>query len=273
MGIAEDSAADYTAMMQLGYSTIRLAVLARNTGNVSVAISELWPLATTLEGRLVRETVDLGSLRLLALARLELGICLGHVLPRRKLNVVMQWTGRALRMAEQVGDTALHVQALRAHGNELRKAGRLGSAMRHLSHALDLANVDERPLVLIALARAARNEHVFRHTVVTLRHENECSTSPLSQRIIDEVTIRGLLAQGRVTETAPLLDELWEKNHNDSPQWRLIEQITFAGALRALGHRDLAEHELLHAEDTATYLRLPQQRERAQHLRRQLPEN
>ena len=63
------------------------------------------------------------AMRLLAQARVSLGVALGHLLPEERLATAARWTGRALRIARDLGDGELLAFVLRMHGNELRKSG------------------------------------------------------------------------------------------------------------------------------------------------------
>ncbi len=84
-----------------GESTIRLAVLARQSGHGTEAINELWPLVARLEARAAEGHIERDVLRLLAQARAELGVSLGYVLPEERLTSAARWTGRALWLAER----------------------------------------------------------------------------------------------------------------------------------------------------------------------------
>ncbi|WP_228809395.1 hypothetical protein [Nocardia farcinica] len=68
-----------------------------------------------------------GSLILLAQARVALGVSLGTVLPEERLASAARWTGQAVEIAAHLDDPVFHALTLRMHGNELRKAGRMGA--------------------------------------------------------------------------------------------------------------------------------------------------
>ena len=59
-------------------------------------------------------------------ARVPFGVALGHLLPEERLATAARWTGRALRIAWDLGDRRLLAFVLRMHGNELREADRTG---------------------------------------------------------------------------------------------------------------------------------------------------
>lgn len=142
-------------MLQFGESTIRLAVIARQSGHGAEAVNELWPLVTRLEGRVADGYLERDVMLLLARARAELGVSLGYVLPEERLVSAARWTGRALRLAVQLDDQDLLAFALRVHGNELRKVDRPGAAVARLRHAVDLATTADRAAATVQLARAA----------------------------------------------------------------------------------------------------------------------
>ncbi len=85
IGVSDPEDADFTAMLQFGESTIRLAVIARQSGHGAEAVNELWPLVTRLERRLADGHVEHDVLVLLTRARAELGVSLGYVLPEERL--------------------------------------------------------------------------------------------------------------------------------------------------------------------------------------------
>jgi hypothetical protein len=96
LGIAGPDDADFTAMVALGTSVIRLADIARHGGRAADAASELWPLITRLEARIATGHTEPEVMRLLAQARVSFGVTLGHLLPEARLATAARWTGRAL---------------------------------------------------------------------------------------------------------------------------------------------------------------------------------
>ena len=109
-------------MLAFGTSVIRLADIARHGGRAAEAASELWPLITRLEARIATGHAEPEAVRLLAQARVSFGVTLGHLLPEEQMATAARWTGRALRLAWDLGDRTLLASVLRMHGNELRKA-------------------------------------------------------------------------------------------------------------------------------------------------------
>lgn len=122
LGIADPGDADFAAMLAFGISVIRLADVARHSGQAGEAVSELWPLIIRLEARIAAGHAEPETMSLLAQARVSFGVALGHLLPEERLATAARWTGRALRIAWDLGDRRLLAFVLRMHGNELRKA-------------------------------------------------------------------------------------------------------------------------------------------------------
>jgi transcriptional regulator with XRE-family HTH domain len=142
LGIAGPDDADFTAMLAFGTSVIRLADVARHSGRAADAVSELWPLIIRLEARVAAGHAEPETMRLLALARVSFGVALGHLLPEEQLATAARWTGRALRIAWDLGDRELLASVLRMHGNELRKAGHVMAGVVRLRQSLQ---IDDHP--------------------------------------------------------------------------------------------------------------------------------
>jgi transcriptional regulator with XRE-family HTH domain len=140
LGVTDPDDADYSAMLQFGESTIRLAVIARQAGHGAEAVNELWPLVTRLETRVADGHIERDVLLLLARARAELGVSLGYVLPEERLVSAARWTGRALWLAERLDQQELLIFTLRVHGNELRKIDHLSGAVERLHRAAQLVS-------------------------------------------------------------------------------------------------------------------------------------
>jgi len=155
IGVSDPGDADFTAMLQFGESTIRLAVIARQTGHGAEAVNELWPLVTRLESRVADGHAERDVVHLLARARAVLGVSLGYVLPEERLVTAARWTGRALWLAEHLEDQNLLAFTLRVHGNELRKVERPAAAVARLRRSVNLAADADRTAALVQLARAA----------------------------------------------------------------------------------------------------------------------
>ncbi len=122
-----------------------------------------------------------------------------------------RWTGRALRIAWNLGDRDLLASVLRMHGNELRKAGHTVAGIVRIRQSLQ---IDDHPARkgsgLVLLGRAAADsgqaelfDAVAGQCVQALRsapgHEVLFNTFT-----VREVRLRGLLATGRIT-TADVL--------------------------------------------------------------------
>ncbi|MDH6109191.1 transcriptional regulator with XRE-family HTH domain [Kitasatospora sp. MAP12-15] len=81
LGATDPADADFAAVLQFADSTVRLAEIARQSGNATEAVKELWPLVARLEARTADSHPERAVLALLARARVGLGVALGHVLP------------------------------------------------------------------------------------------------------------------------------------------------------------------------------------------------
>jgi hypothetical protein len=269
LGIADPDDADFTAMLAFGASVIRLADVARQGGRAADAASELWPLITRLEARIAAGHAEPGAMRLLAQAQVSFGVALGHLLPEEQLATAARWTGRALRIAEDIGDRALLASVLRMHGNELRKAGHVTAGITRLRQSLQ---IDDSPArrgsTLVLLARAAAEsgqvelfDMVAEQCVYGLSaaEGNEALFNAFTVR---EVRIRGLLATGRMGRAVDLAENLAAGDRPPTPQWRVIERITTADVLARAGDEHTVVGMLSAALSDAETLRLPHQVQR-----------
>ncbi|MCF6475410.1 helix-turn-helix transcriptional regulator [Nonomuraea sp. MG754425] len=96
LSVTDPADAGFISMIKFGESTIRLARVARESGQSAEAINELWPLIRRLEARLAEGHADHAAAQLLGQARAMLGVALGNVLPEESLASAARWTGRAL---------------------------------------------------------------------------------------------------------------------------------------------------------------------------------
>ena len=269
LGIADPDDADFAAMLAFGASVIRLAQIARQSGQAAEAVSELWPLITRLEARVTAGYAEPEAMRLLAQARMSLGVALGHLLPDERLATAARWTGRALRIASYLGDRPLLGMVLRMHGNELRKAGHPAAGIIRLRQALQ---VDDHPARrgagLVLLARAAGESGqagLFDATASQCVQALETATEQdvlFNPFTVREVRLRGLLATGRTTQAADLAGHCPAGSGPPSPHWRVIERITTAEVLARAGDKHAAETMLTAAITDAESLRLPHQVQR-----------
>jgi len=268
LGVTEADDATFAAMLQFANSILTLADVARQSGRAVDAIDELWPLVVRLEARAAEGLLERESLALLGRARLALGVALGSVLPDEKLASAARWTGKALVVAERLADPGFLTQVLTMHGNELRKAGRVGAAIARTQRAVALA-ADARAgtAAHAVLARAvgeAGQADLF-DTVIRgyRRHLDEVDgtgmlANPFTFR---EVQLRGLASTGRSAQAARLLDS--GPDVPFAPQWSVIERITVGEVLLANGDRSGAEATLPGALADAERYRLPHQVQRA----------
>lgn len=268
-GVTDGGDADFAAMVQFGDSTIRLAEIARQAGRAVDAVNELWPLIARLEARAAEGHIERDTLVLLGQARVALGVSLGTVLPEERLAAAARWTGKALIIAERLGDPSFLAHTLRMHGNELRKADRIPAAIARLSRAVGLStDIEGRGTALAFLARAA-GEHgerdTFDHAIDRYRdlldHGNARGMlfNPFTFR---EIHLRGLLSTGRATDAAQIM----QTSHADAtpvaPQWHVIERVTAGQVHLAAGNRDGAIDALRTALIAAESHRLPHQVQR-----------
>ncbi|HEV2782915.1 MAG TPA: helix-turn-helix transcriptional regulator [Actinophytocola sp.] len=261
--------AGFTAMLQFGDSTIRLAEVARKAGCAVDAVNELWPLVARLETRAAEGLLERDALILLGQGRAALGVSLGTVLPEERLATAARWTGKAVRVAERLGDHAFLGHALRMHGNELRKANHPAAALARLTHAAALANDREGVGTSYALLARAAGDHgypdLFDHALDCCRKLMDGGVAhgmlfnPFAFR---EIWLRGLMSTGRATAAVRIIqtdDSDWRPV---APQWRVIERVTTGEVLLTAGQRDAAEDALRTALSSAERHRLPHQIQR-----------
>lgn len=276
LGIADTDDADFTAMLAFGVSVIRLAGIARHSGRAVAAVSELWPLIIRLETRAAAGHAEPETMRLLAEARLSLGVALGHVLPEERLATAARWTGRALRIASNLRDRQLLAFALRMHGNELRKAGHPSAGIIRLRQAMQLDDHPARKgagLVLLARAAAESGQAELFDAVagqfVHALHAVPRQEALFNTFTVREVRLRGLLATGRIGKAVDLAENFAPEDGPPTPQWRIIERITTADVLARAGDEHTAVGMLAAAISDAETLRLPHQVQRIIRLTRQ----
>ncbi len=269
LGIAGPDDVDFTAMLALGASVIRLADLARHGGRAADAVSELWPLITRLETRVAAGHAEPETMRLLARARRSFGVALGHLLPEEHLATAARWTGRALRIAWDLGDRELLASVLRMHGNELRKAGHAMAGIIRLRQSLQ---IDDHParrgagLVLLARAAAESGQADLFDTVTGQCVQSLKATAGsevlFNTFTVREVRLRGLLTTGRAGQALHLAESFAADDRPPTPQWRVIERITTADVLARAGDEHAAAALLSAALSDAETLRLPHQVQR-----------
>lgn len=275
LGVTDAADGDFAAMLQFGDSTIRLAEIARQSGRAVNAVNELWPLAARLEARAAEGHLDRDALILLGQARVALGVSLGTVLPEERLAVAARWTGKALLIAQRLGDRAFLAHTLRMHGNELRKAAHKMAAVARLEQAMHLTDDSvERGSALALLARATGetgNTAAFDHTIAAYRDllDQHVGDSILFNPFtFHEIHLRGLIATGRATEAADRVHDSPSATAAPAPQWQVIERITAGHALLAANDISNAENALQSALRAAEIRRLPHQIQRVQRIAR-----
>lgn len=268
LGITTAVDTDHQLVLQLGQSTVRLAEIARHSRHATDAVAELWPLVARLEARVADGHAERDILYLLAQARVGLGAALGNVLPEERLATAAHWTGKSLDIAAFFGDPAFTSQALRMHGNELRKAGLRGAAVNRLAHAAALApDLDARAAVLPLLARAAGalgNAELF-DRVIREAHQaldRAAHTSLFNPFALHEVGLRGLVATGRTAAAIRLIEDDPVPASTVAPQWRVIAMVTTAHVRLNAADDHGAAGMLSAAINEATIQRLPHQLQR-----------
>jgi transcriptional regulator with XRE-family HTH domain len=269
LGIAGPDDASYKAMLAFGASVVRLAELARYGGRAAEAVSELWPLITRPEARVTDGRADPDVMRLLAQARVSFGVALGDLLPEERLATAARWTGRALRVALDLGDRNLLASVLRRHGNELRKAGYAGASVVRLRQSLE---IDDKPgragsgLVLLARAAASAGQaDLFDATsaqCVRLLDQVSDHEVLFNAFTVREVCLRGLLSTDRPHQAVALAESFTADEQPPAPQWRVIERITTADVLASAGDARTAMEVLAGTVRDAETLRLPHQMQR-----------
>ncbi|WP_198358221.1 helix-turn-helix domain-containing protein [Streptomyces fildesensis] len=268
LGVTDPADADHHAMLQFGESTVRLGEIARQSGHASEAVAELWPLVARLEARIEHGHAEREVLRLLARARVGLGVALGNVLPEERLGTAARWTARSLEITRHFEDPGFTSYVLRMHGNELRKARLCGAAVNRLQHAVALApDRDARAAALPLLARAAgaiRNgtlfDQVMRENDALL--EDATPTSLFNAFALHEIRLRGLIATGRPQEAIRLADDSPVPTTRVAPQWRVIELVTVGHVRLLADDRTGASEALSSAIAEAVAQRLPHQLQR-----------
>lgn len=278
LGVTDSDDTDHRSMVSFAESAVRLADLARAAGRAADAVPELWAVVLNLERRVGSGHPEPDVLRVLALARTSLGVCLGTILPEERLQVAVRWTGRGETAARLLSDEApgLWSSALQMHGNELRKIGRNDEAVRMLCAAVESAPDDVRrgpALVLLARAAAqAGDAGLFsssRRAVDGLLAEGgPIAGSPLVHPYVwTEVRLRGLLDLGRPAAAIDLAAGVSEDaGPPPAPQWSVIAAVTMARVLLTAGDRSGAIERLEVALEGARRHRLPHQAQRTARL-------
>lgn len=270
VGVTEPDDATFMAMMQFAESVLSLAEIARKTGHASDAVNELWPLVARLEARAAEGLLERDALFVLSRALLSLGVALGTLLPDEKLASAAKWTGQALIVAERLGEPDLTTHTLTMHGNELRKAGRIGAAIGRLRRAVDRStDAGARATACAMLARAAGEAgdgELFGATTEDYRRQLDRAPDAgmlANEFTFREIRLRGLVATGRATEAARLMNQPVAQTAPAAPQWTVIEQITTGDVLLGVHDRQGAQDALLAGLHGAESAHLPHQAQRA----------
>jgi hypothetical protein len=197
-------------------------------------------------------------------------VSLGTVLPEERLSAAARWTGRALLVAERLQDPVFLAHALRMHGNELRKAGRLTAAAQRLVRAIHLSqDLEGQGAAYALLARAAGelgDPDLFHYAITGYGRLVDASLgrgmlfNPFTFR---EIQLRGLINIGRSVEAIRLMDMGMVDAAPVAPQWHIIERVTAGEVFLAAGEQDAAQEAIHLAVTSAEAHRLPHQIQRA----------
>jgi len=270
LGVTESGDATFAAMMQFAGSVLTLAEVARKSGHATDAVNELWPLVARLEARAAEGFMERDSLTILGRARLCLGVALGTLLPDEKLTSAAKWTGQALIVAERLDLPELTLHALTMHGNELRKAGRVGAAIARLQRAVaQSTDATSRATACAMLARAAgeaRRTELFDTAMrgYRLQLDRTADAGMLTNEFtFREIHLRGLVATGRAAAADRLMSQPSPPRTPAAPQWAAIERITTGDVLLAVNERASAAEALLTGLSEAEMTGLPHQAQRA----------
>lgn len=270
LGVTDADDADFAAMLQFGDSTVRLAEIARQSGRAVDAVNELWPLVARLEARAAEGHIERDSLALLGQARVALGVSLGTVLPEERLTAAARWTGKALIVAQRLGDRVFLAHTLRMHGNELRKARHVPAAVARLEQATELADDPAGRGTALALLSRATGElgdgDRFDSAITGYRElleQHPGSGLLFNPFTFREIELRGLVATGRAREAVRVIDRGQVDAAPAAPQWHIIERVTSGRVLLEAGDRQGAAHAFRTAVHAAEAHRLPHQIQRA----------
>ncbi|MEU5853056.1 helix-turn-helix transcriptional regulator [Saccharopolyspora shandongensis] len=270
LGVTDADDADFAAMLQFGDSTVRLAEIARQSGRAVDAVNELWPMVARLEARAAEGHIERDSLALLGQARVALGVSLGTVLPEERLTAAARWTGKALIVAQRLGDRAFLAHTLRMHGNELRKAGHASAAVARLEQATELADDPTGRGTALALLSRATGElgdgDRFDNAITGYRElldQHPGSGLLFNPFTFREIELRGLVATGRAREAVRIIDTAQVDAVPAAPQWHIIERVTSGRVLVEAGDRQGAAEAFSTAVRAAEAHRLPHQIQRA----------
>jgi transcriptional regulator with XRE-family HTH domain len=269
LGVTDNDDADFAAMIQFGDSTIRLAEIARQSGRAVDAVNELWPLVARLEARAAEGRAERDTMILLGQGRAALGVSLGTVLPEERLTAAARWTGKALVIAERLGDRAFLAHALRMHGNELRKADHVGAAIARLSRAVAVSEDSEEQGVAFALLARAAGEHgdpdLFDLAISGYRErldDGDGRSMLFNPFTFQEIRLRGLVGTGRASAAVQIMRTHQLDATPAAPQWHVIERVTAGQVLLTAGQPDEASDALRTALLAAEAHRLPHQIQR-----------
>ncbi|WP_269859578.1 hypothetical protein [Streptomyces sp. RPT161] len=249
LGVTDAADTDHRAMLQFGESTVRLAEIARQSGHASGAVAELWPLVVRLEARIEDGHTEREALRLLARARVGLGVALGNVLPEERLSTAAHWTAKSLEIAAAFEDPGFTSYVLRMHGNELRKANLHGAAVERLARAAGVLGNGE------LFDRVMRESHIL---LDQAEH-----TSLFNPFALHEIRVRGLVATGRPDIAIRLVENSPTPTTAVAPQWHVIGLVTVAHVRLLADDRGGAAESLETAVQEALRQRLPHQLQRA----------
>ncbi|MGI8313180.1 hypothetical protein [Saccharopolyspora hattusasensis] len=195
---------------------------------------------------------------------------LGTVLPEERLTAAARWTGKALIVAQRLGDRVFLAHTLRMHGNELRKAGHVPAAVARLEQAVELADDPTGHGTALALLSRAAGElgdgDRFDRAITGYRdllYQHPGSGLLFNPFTFREIELRGLVATGRAREAVRIVETARVDAAPAAPQWHIIERVTSGRVLLETGDRQGAAHAFSTAVRAAEAHRLPHQIQRA----------
>ena len=190
LGIADPGDADFAAMLAFGISVIRLADVARHSGQAGEAVSELWPLIIRLEARIAAGHAEPETMSLLAQARVSFGVNTFTLREVRLRGLLATGrTGPAVDLAESFaaedGPPTPQWRVIEriTTADVLARAGDEQTAADMLSAAIGDAETLRLPHQIQRIIRLAQRPGVL--TGPTVREQAEVALTRLDRQLAD----------------------------------------------------------------------------------------